>query len=370
MEETLGKGSSFPCKSCGATLVYKPGENKMSCPYCGSENDFQIDPSQSEEALKELDYHEFIQKAEDETDLVEKITIKCNSCGAVFAFDENISSGNCAYCGVKIVAQKESKKVFQPKAVLPFSIDNNKARANFKTWLKKLHFAPGNLKTLASPDNLKGIYMPFWTFDSDTDTQFIGQRGEYYYTDETYETVESGKKVTKKKKVKKTKWQEVRGKIKKIFDDILVFASKSLPKRFAEKLEPWDLDKIMPFDDKFLSGFGVESYSVNLKDAFHIAKEKMDSVIRSSIYKEIGGDEQKITAYKTDFQNLKFKHILLPLWISAYRYGGKTFQFVVNARTGEVHGDRPYSKTKILFTILGVIAVIIVVIFVIKYFAN
>lgn len=370
MEDNEAKGNSFPCMNCGATLVYKPGETAMLCPYCGSKNEFQIDKASIDKAVEELDYREHLEKAADEKDLTEKITIKCDSCGAVFAFEENISSGNCAYCGVKIVAQKQSRKIFQPKAVLPFSIDKTLAASNFRAWIKKLRFAPGKLKSLASPDGLKGVYMPFWTFDSNTDTEYTGQRGDHYYVEEKYETTEGGKKVTKTRKIEKTKWQEVRGRIKKFFNDILIMASKSLKRGFAERLEPWDLEKLMPFDEKFLSGFLVETYSIALKDSFQDARKRMDSVIRSEIYKAIGGDEQKITAYKTAFNDLKFKHILLPLWISAYRYSGKTYQFIINARTGEVHGDRPYSKAKILFTILGIIAAVIVIIFLIKQFTG
>ncbi|MBN1150975.1 hypothetical protein JXA84_07145 [candidate division WOR-3 bacterium] len=369
MEETPSTGNSFPCKSCGATLVYKPGENSMVCPYCGSVNKFQIDQESIDEAVKELDYHVYIEKEIDDKDLEEKITIKCDSCGATFAFDENISAGNCPYCGIKIVAQKQTKKVFQPKALLPFHLDKNSAMSNFRNWLKKLHFAPNDLKRLASPDMLKGVYMPFWTFDSETDTQYSGQRGQYYYEDEKYQTTEGGKKVVKTKKTRKTKWQIVNGRIKKFFNDILITASKSLHRKFSQKLEPWDFEKLVPYDEKYISGFQVQTYSVGLKDAFGEAKSIMDSVIKTEIFKDIGGDEQKIDAYKIQFNNLKFKHILLPLWISAYRYGGKTFQFIVNARTGEVHGDRPYSKVKIFLAILGIVVAIILTILIIKQIA-
>jgi hypothetical protein len=47
------------------------------------------------------------------------------------------------------------------------------------------------------------------------------------------------------------------------------------------------------------------------------------------------------------------------VWISAYRYQNKAYQFIINARTGEVQGERPYSILKIVFFILGIIAFIL-----------
>ena len=76
------KGSTFPCKQCGATLVFKPGDNVLKCPYCSSENDINIEEEEIEEAIKELDYNKFLKETENEETLEEKITIKCNSCGA------------------------------------------------------------------------------------------------------------------------------------------------------------------------------------------------------------------------------------------------------------------------------------------------
>ena len=49
--------------------------------------------------------------------------------------------------------------------------------------------------------------------------------------------------------------------------------------------------------------------------------------------------------------------MLLPLWICSYRYKRKIYRFLVNARTGEVQGQRPWSWVKITLTALVVAAV-------------
>jgi hypothetical protein len=54
---------------------------------------------------------------------------------------------------------------------------------------------------------------------------------------------------------------------------------------------------------------------------------------------------------------LSFKHVLLPVWLAAYRYGGKSFRFVVNGRTGSVDGERPYSAFKIALAVIAILLV-------------
>lgn len=59
---------------------------------------------------------------------------------------------------------------------------------------------------------------------------------------------------------------------------------------------------------------------------------------------------------------VRFKHLLLPMWISSFRYKEKVYRFIVNARTGEVAGERPWSVIKIVFTVLVVIGVIVAIV--------
>lgn len=141
---------------------------------------------------------------------------------------------------------------------------------------------------------------------------------------------------------------------------MLVPASNSLPRNYINMLEPWDLQNLSAFDERFLSGFQTEAYQVGLKDGFELAQDRMASHIRLLIKRDIGGDHQRIRRMKTDYSDITFKHILLPLWISAYHYKDKIYRFLINARTGEVRGERPYSTIKIAFAvILGIIIIVL-----------
>jgi len=88
--------------------------------------------------------------------------------------------------------------------------------------------------------------------------------------------------------------------------------------------------------------------------------------IRRTVRRDIGGDEQRIMSMRTQWEDLKFKYILLPVWVASFRYRDKVYRFLVNARTGEVQGERPYSAWKITFLVLAILAVIATIVIVAK----
>jgi hypothetical protein len=187
---------------------------------------------------------------------------------------------------------------------------------------------------------------------------------------ETYTTTENGRSVTKTRQVRKIRWTFVSGSVSHWFDDVLVPASNTLPKKYVVRLEPWDTQNLVPFDEKFLSGYKAESYQVDLKQGFEEAKGIMDVTIRQLIRNHIGGDEQRIHTVDTKYSRITFKHALFPLYISAYQFRNKIYRFLVNARTGEVQGERPYSFWKIFFFVLAIIAVIAGIVWLYMYFSE
>jgi len=170
--------------------------------------------------------------------------------------------------------------------------------------------------------------------------------------------------VTRTRQVRHTRWTPVSGTVRNSFDDILVLASKSLPRRYVDSLDPWDLDSLVPYADEYLSGFRAESYQVSLAEGFEDAKGVMAAAIRESIRGDIGGDEQRIKSADTRYGKITFKHILLPVWMSAYRFRDRVFRILINARTGEVQGERPYSPWKIAGAVLLGLLIIAVIVLV------
>jgi len=267
-----------------------------------------------------------------------------------------------------VVTGGTANTIIKPSYVLPFNIDQKNAFVQFKGWIKKLWFAPNDLKHYAdNADKLNGMYIPYWTYDSNTSSSYTGQRGDNYTTTESYTAFENGKSVTRTRTVTKIRWSYASGHVNNQFDDVLVLASNSLPENYTAALEPWDLHNLASYSDKFLSGFRTESYQVDVKTGFEKSKVIMDNGIRQSVCRDIGGDHQRISSLDTTYNDIKFKHILLPIWLSAYKYKEKVYRFMINGRTGEVQGERPYSTIKIVLTVLGGIALIVAGYFTWKY---
>ena len=163
---------------------------------------------------------------------------------------------------------------------------------------------------------------------------------------------------TDTEQVQRTRWYPASGWVHLGHDDVLVPAASSLPSKLQERLEPWDLHALVPYSDDYLAGFVTEGYQMELDEGFDDAKGRMQPRIDQAINRDIGGDEQRIHSKSSSYDEITFKHVLLPLWISSYRYADRSYRFLINARTGEVAGERPWSVWKIVGTILLVVAVI------------
>ncbi len=352
----------FPCTNCGAALAFQPGTTHLRCPYCGTENDIPVEAA-NDDHLVEHDYlaalEEENRRQEDGSTADSADAVKCGFCGAITTITERKTSDLCPYCGHPLAMQNVFKFKLNIQAVLPFDIDADKALSIYNAWLGGLWFAPNDFKRRATRgEAMKGVYMPYFTYDAATRTQYVGQRGDAYYVTKMVPVTVNGKTSMQPRQIRQIRWTRVRGIVGVGFDDILVPASQSVPMAIQYDLQPWDLEKLLPFRQEFLSGFVTETYQTSLKDGFEEAKQLMEPQINGAVARDIGGDEQRVEQKRTDYDRVTFKHILLPVWLSAYAYGGKTYRFTVNARTGHISGERPYSAVKIALAVLAGLAVL------------
>lgn len=346
----------FPCKQCGANLQFAPGTESLKCPYCGVQNEVAKSP----DTIQELDYVTYLHQLPAGDAVQDVITIKCTCCAAETILPPNVTSSICPFCGSGIIATGSSKKSIRPAGLLPFKVKQNEAGEMFRQWVAGLWFAPSAIQRDADRAAIKGAYVPAWTYDTNTESTYTGERGDNYWETETYtETDANGNAVTRTRQVQRTRWWPARGQVGNHFDDVLVMATETLPPKCLNNLQPWDLPSLLPYRDEYLSGFTAESYQVGLADGFERAKGIMDPVIRQTACRDIGGDVQRIDSLNTDYDQITFKHLLLPVWISAYQFQNRTFRFLVNARNGQVQGERPYSSVKIALFILTIIAILI-----------
>lgn len=348
-----GTHHEFPCQSCGAKLQFTPGAQALQCPYCGASQEI----AGADGAVEERSLHDALQALAQRP--VSELAaggheIECSGCGAVTVITGQASA--CPFCDSPVVVPiEEDRATIVPESVLPFAVDEREAGASFKEWMSSRWFAPNDLAKRAERAKLDGVYLPYYTFDSHTHTDYSGERGVHYYETETYEDAEGN---TQTREVQKTRWYPAHGHVQLFFDDLLVCASKSLPTKLIDELEPWDLEQLQPFDPGFLSGFMAERAAVELVDGFEVAAKKMEPDIDRAVRGDIGGDTQRVHHKSTAYSEQTFKLFLLPLWLSSFRYKDKVYRFVVNARTGETAGERPWSAWKISLAVLGGLAVI------------
>jgi len=347
----------FPCAQCGAKVEFAPGTDSLVCPYCGHRTEI---PS-SKDGIEERDFVDGIadltqQARAAQTEEVQSVS--CSSCAALVEPPRSAEAFPCPYCGSSIVTTARSQRLIKPQAVLPFKVPRDRALSLFRAWIKKLWFAPSSLKKLARvQDRLQGLYAPYWTYDADTVSRYTGQRGDNYTVTRTRTVMRNGKPTTERYQATEIRWRPASGTVSRAFDDVLVVGSRSLPRDLAEELEPWDLGNLVSYADEYLSGFIAERYQVDLEEGWGRAAERMDEVIRGDVRRDIGGDHQRITTLHTRHSGVTYKHVLLPMWICSYRYKEKIYRFLVNARTGEVQGQRPWSWVKITLAAIAAAAV-------------
>lgn len=355
----------FPCEQCGAELVYAINTDHLQCDYCGHTNIIKIKSS----PIHEHDFHSALKELaalEDEAEDIVSL-LSCPSCGAKFSLGANEHAGDCPFCSAPTVISHENTRHIHPESLLPFKIVEQKALDIFDEWINSRWFAPSALKNKSERDDkMVGIYLPYWTYDSQTETQYQGLRGTTYYDRQVYTTIVDGRAVQRIRHVPRIHWSPVRGNISIHFDDILIGASKTLPRTILDNLQPWDLHNLVPYTEHYLSGFRSEIYQVSLNQGFNFARQRMDITIRERIRADIGGDQQRISSKYSQHSETTFKHLLLPVWSAAFRYNKKTYRFVINGRNGKIQGERPYSAIKITLSVLIVLGII----FGIIYFMN
>lgn len=344
----------FPCDGCGANLEFSIDAQSLECPFCGHVKALEID---AEARIEEQDLRAALERlaekrAGEAGEQLEGVReVRCDDCGADVRFSGTLTSDECPYCGaaIQVEGAHEAEDRIRVDGVLSFRIDKDVARRNLGAWVRSRWFAPNEFKKRGVDGRFNGVYLPFWTYDALTMNEYRGERGEHYWV-----TVRRGDKTTR---VRKTRWYPASGSFRRFFDDVLVLAGKGLPRKLVHALDPWPLEACIPFTSEVLAGYLARTYDLSLGEGFREAEERMREALRRETRRRIGGDEQRIHSLRTDYGALSYKHLLLPVWLLAYRYKEKTYQVVVNAATGEVQGSRPWSWVKITLTVLAGLAV-------------
>ncbi|MCK5310114.1 MAG: hypothetical protein KAJ64_05655 [Thermoplasmata archaeon] len=342
----------FECNSCGAHLEFDPNSQLMKCEFCNSEEVIKVE----HKAIVEHDFN----SAPFATGWDKPVmSFQCDSCGATISSDTKVA-GKCTYCNSPYVKERAPRAdLIRPETLVPFKINKEKAKHLFHDWIGKGWFAPSNLSQLSKLDLIKGVYTPFWTYDTNAYSNWNAESGYYYYVTETYTVTVNGKRQTKTRQVRKVRWVPAHGSRSGFYNDVLVHASKGMNEELILKIYPFHLQQLVPYKSEFLSGFLAEEYGIDLQQGWISAQNTVNASERQKCGSEVPGDTYRFLRVSTTFSKIKYKHILLPVWIAAYQYKQKTYHFLVNGQTGEVQGFKPISWAKVGLVIAAVAAGIV-----------
>jgi hypothetical protein len=351
----------FSCPACGAEAEWNPGKQALVCAFCGATSPAQVElTAAGEQVIKEHDLVAALRAIPDSARgwQAKKTSVRCQSCQAISVFDPERVGQRCDFCGSSaLVPYEEIKEAFSPESLLPMNVSENQVRDNVRRWYRTRWFAPNKLRSAALTDTVKGLYIPYWTFDAQVHADWTAESGYYYYENETY-TDANGKEQTRQ--VQKVRWQPSSGAVDHFFDDELVAASRGVQPDLLRKVEPFPTEQLKPYKAGYLSGWVVERYQIDLVSAAHQARKVMDGKMISLCDQEVPGDTHRNLNVNSNYSGQTFKHILVPVWLLTYSYGPRAFQVVINGFTGAIAGRYPKSWVKILLAVLGGLAAIAV----------
>jgi hypothetical protein len=268
-------------------------------------------------------------------------SVSCRGCGAVTVTTHR--AVRCPFCSGSLVTAEPADGIL-PDAVAPFSLDEAAAAAAVTRWLGRRWFAPSDLVRVARRDRLQAVYLPYWSFSVVGRATYVGERGDA--STRTERRVGSYGRITEHR-VRHVKWRRRHGQVDRELVDHLVPATTSLPPALLAALGPWRGEALVPFSAAHLQGTLAERYSVDLRSGFATAQRELEQKLRAAACFDIGGDEQRVSHLRVKHEGGSFRHVLLPVWSTALRYRGRVYRLAVNAQTGALAGERPYSRGKL-----------------------
>jgi len=347
---TTEQTRTYPCHQCGAQLVFNIAAQLLKCPSCGNEQPI------IEDAGRTVVEHDLggIRSARARTVVqagAEK-EIVCQNCGGHTTFGGTLTATRCPYCATPIQRDDvhDAPDRLPVDAVLPFQVAEPAAKDVVEKWIKSRWFAPTEFKKYSEAGSFASVYIAYFTFDATADTDYTGERGTNYQV-----TVGSGENRRTETRIR---WNRVSGRVHNTFDDIPILANTGLVEKKVAALEPWPTQQARPYSAEYVAGHLSRTYDRTAEQCFEPAKQRMMDEIERTVRRDIAGDHQRVHSMNPRWYDMRFKYLLLPVWLLTVVYEGKPFQVCINGVTGEVQGRRPISKIKV--TIAVVLALIVV----------
>lgn len=289
--------------------------------------------------------------------------ISCRNCGATTDFEVTVNVLKCAFCGSEqIVAQPSDPNRPTPESILSFVVEEEQARAAYRSWLGNGFFRPGDLAKSASLREIRAVFLPFWAFDARAITQWTAMSGRHRTTVRQVQTVVNGQSVVRDQQVQETDWYPASGGHVGQYTWELVSASKGLEQAWVDAIEPFNFGELRAYDGKFLLGRGAEEAAIDRSQAESVAQGIIQSKEQAECAQLVPGDTHRDLRVSTTLEDVTSRMLFLPVWLAAFAYKQKVYRFVVNGQTGKVTGEAPVSYLKIALVVAAVIIAILVIV--------
>ncbi|MCI5603322.1 MAG: hypothetical protein SOV90_03935 [Lachnospiraceae bacterium] len=339
----------YYCSNCGGVMEFDVKTQSLKCPNCDTQVNIVNDK-------KKIIEHEFNKRVAKTIAVEEKqtSTMECKGCGAKVEVSPDCTATECPYCGSKYVLAEKQEAAIVPDGIVPFKVDKHKVQETFNKWINRRWLAPGKLKHLYESGKIQGVYIPYWTFDADVVCDYSAEGGKH-------RKVEVKKDDGTTETRTETDWYNTHGRVKEFFDDVQVRGSKNLKDSLLKGIEPYDTKKqLVSYSPEYLSGYGAECYTVSLEDAHREANSIMETELRELARKDVRKhyDEVRNVRIAPDYRDETYKHILIPVYSTAFTYANKNYTVLVNGQTGKIKGSYPKSPIKIGI-IVAIIAAIV-----------
>ncbi len=361
-EAKIIAANDFPCPGCGSQMEFDPDTQTLQCIHCGGHGEI---PTRVAEAPEYLYNPQTDSYTAPNWESAGHHVVRCQGCGAETVVPAAVMTAQCPFCGCNYVVDANAVDMgILPETMMPFRLSKKTAIEKFRHWVKKRFWAPGKFKKSSlKPEAMTGIYLPFWTYDADVVTHYTGQGGRDRRETRTRRV--NGK--TETYTVTVTDWYPISGNDQLAFDDAAVCATKQVNLSLLQKLGAFSMKTLAWYNPAFLAGFQAKRYDVGVGEGFASARSGMEDSMESHIRSSLGYDHYRYMQYQHQFYNVKFKHILLPVWMSSYKYKEKIYQFMINGETGKVAGKSPVSPLKVLGAVLLCAAIVAAVFLLANY---
>jgi hypothetical protein len=315
----------YACPQCGGRMSYLADKRSLVCDYCGNRL-YEYQAIQQGALITEQDFTVALATVKGHRwELPVERTLKCEGCGAAFALPPLQVSGKCPFCGSAHVITASTGEVIEPEAILPFQIDADAVDQRVRRWLENLKFRPSDLDDRAAISKPRPVFLPFWAFDLGGTMNWNAQVEEGYSGHET--------------------WVPRNGIYLVYHNDLLVPATRAIPKDVLDDLLDYDPKALIPFATELLSDAAAEIYQIPLAAASLVARQLALRTGQAYVHSnDLAGE-----THRDFFMNSggliieSYKLALLPLWITSYRYKKESFLAAVNGQSGTVAGHAPRS---------------------------